>query len=380
MLLGKDIEIVVYEMNNTKFEPLGPINKYTALIWGESFRGYSEFELWCPINEENKNLIKVGNVIWIGGNSAGIIENIRSTVDKKGVKSYDIKGRSLEALLYNRIVWGVHNDYNRPSTIMYNLVNLNCINPTDLKRKINYLAKDNDGYYGDTIRYQKTGGTVYEAIKELSEAYDLGFNVDFDPNNKRMIFKVMKITDKSINNIDGNEVIELSTDLSDILESEYYINSESLKNVALVQGEGEDVNRKSIITGNNNLTGFNRKEMYVDARDLQSKSVGDDGEEIILTPTQYNEVLTNRGNQKLSECIVIENFDASIRQFGKTQYQFGVDYKIGDIVTVVDNNLSVEVDAIVYSVQHEYKGTYNISITFGFAYPTLLQRIKNVIS
>lgn len=380
MLLNSNIEIVVFEVTNDNFEALGPINNYTALIWSESFRGYMSFELWCPINDETRKLVKHGNILWIGSGSAAVIEIVKSTVDKFGVKGYNIKGRTLEKFLCDRIVWGTYNKSAKPSTIMYNLVNSNFVNPSNADRKLKYLICDNDGLFGDTIRYQKTGGTVYDALKDLADSYDLGFHIEFKPNEKQMVFKVTKIIDKSTDNRDGNESIELSTDLSDILSSEYYVNVEGIKNVTLVQGEGEGINRTSIAVGEISSKGFNRKELYVDARDLQSTSYDESGQQVVLTPEQYRELLVNRGTQKLSDNVIIENFDASIRQFGTTQYQFGVDYNKGDIITVIDNNLGISVDAVVSSVQYQYSDTYNVALTFGFSYPTLVQRLKNVLS
>ena len=95
MLLEKHIQITIFRIDNTHFEPIGDLSQYTSLIWPDAFNGYANFELWAPIMDANSELIKKGNVIWCGGENAGIIEIVKSQVDEKGEKTYHVKGRTL---------------------------------------------------------------------------------------------------------------------------------------------------------------------------------------------------------------------------------------------------------------------------------------------
>lgn len=379
MLLNRSAEINVFEISNSKFEALGEINRYTAISWPEVFDGCGEFELWCPITEENKQLIKVGNVLWCGEENAGVIEIIKSEVDKDGLMTYDVKGKTLERYLFDRIIWGTLAMNGRPSTIMYAMVNQNCVNPSNSNRKIPYLICYQDELFGSVIQYQKTGGTVYDALQELAKKSNLGFNIIFDIKNQKLVFKVLQGKDRSVGNTQGNDAIELSTDLSDILESEYYINIEDEKNVAFVQGEDSGGNRKNVTSGLIYSSGYNRKELYVDARDIQSEVYGEDGESRVIPEQEYLGMLDTRGQEKLAENVISETFSAVIRQFGTVQYRYGIDYFKGDTVTVTDDNLSVSVNAVVTKVEHQYDDEYNMDITFGFMYPTIVQRVKKMV-
>lgn len=64
-------------------------------------------------------------------------------------------------------------------------------------------------------------------------------------------------------------------------------------NVALVQGAGEGDERATVWVGNVDATGSDRREMYIDARDLQPE----DGE--TSTSQSYLEKLADRGGEKL---------------------------------------------------------------------------------
>lgn len=384
MFLNKKIEITIFVVDNTRFEQLGNLDEYTSLMWPDAFNGYAQFQLHAPITENNSGLIKEGNVIWCGGENAAVIEIIKADVDEEGNRSYEVKGRTLEKYLARRIVWGTYSSGKAyASTIMYDMVDKNAINPTNLERKIPYLVNAEDKQIGLKLdQYQKTGGELYEALYNLATDSDIGFSIIFDPRNKRLVFEVRMGVDRTQNNIEGNDPVVFSSDLEDILSSSYYMNAEDVKNVAFVQGEDSGENRKSVVAGDNTKIGFERKELYVDARDLQSEiEVEKDGEtvQVVLTEEEYNATLTQRGNEKLSENVKTETFESKIRQFGDIQYQFGVDYEKGDKITVVDWELGISVSARITSVEEDFSDEYSLVLTFGYSFPTLLRRVKRMI-
>lgn len=380
MLLKKQIQILVFEVNDTTFDSIGEVNQYESLIWPDKFNGFSTFELWAPITEENSQYFKKGNILWCGGDNAAVVEIVKSEIDEIGTKTYNVKGRTLEMLLTTRIIWGTYNAVNKDaSTAMYEIVNQNCVNPSNANRKIPYLKLAEDLKFGGKITYQKTGGEVYDSLSTIASTYDLGFSVLFKPKTKELIFEVVEGVDRTVEQ-STNDPVEFSTELEDLLSSSYYTNDQDVKNVAFVQGEGSGSSRKSVTSGEADSKGFGRRELYVDARDLQSTLVDENGEEQNLSPTEYTQVLTQRGDDKLSECKTTETFEAQIRVFGDVQYEFGVDYKKGDKVTVRDEQLNVVVSARITEVQEEFDDEYALVLTFGYSYPTIMQKVKQQIS
>lgn len=377
MQLSKQTQITVFRVDNNTFEALGDISQYTSLIWPDAYNGHAQFELWAPITPDNASLLKRKNIIWCGGENAAVIEIIKATVDDKGEKIYDIKGRTLEKFLTERMIEGTYNGSGHASTIMYDMVDKCAVHPSNPNRVIPYLVNAEDTQVGNEIsQYQKTGGALYDALYQTASESDIGFSVVFDPKNKRLIFEVRKGADRTQGNTEGNDPVVFSTELEDILSSEYYANIQDEKNVAMVQGEDKGEARKSVMVGKTNAYGFDRKELYVDARDLQSEIFNADGTSTPLTQAQYAAVLTQRGSEKLSECEIIETFEAKIRQFGDIQYEFGIDYVKGDKVTVIDEQLGVIVSARITNVEEQYDEEYNLVLTFGYSYPTLLQKVK----
>lgn len=381
MLLNKSIQIIVFQINNNVFDQIGDISQYTTLIWPDAFNGYASFELWAPITDDNSELLKQGNVIWTGGENAAVIEIVKAIFDEEGEKEFDVKGRTLEKYLTDRIVWGSYSGKGFTSTIMYDLVNKNCINPSNNNRKIPWLVNSTDKKVGKNIsQYQKTGGELYDALVSLATEGDIGFSVLFDPRNKKLVFEVRAGTDRTYGNPQGNDPVVFSTELEDILSSSYYSNDQDKKTTAMVQGEDKGVARKTVHVGETSGVGFNRRELYVDARDLQSELYGDDGSVTKLTDAQYLSTLSQRGKEKLAECTVTEIFEAQIRQFGNVQYEFGKDYVKGDKVTVIDEQLGVQVSARITEVEEDFDDEYALVLTFGYSYPTVLTKVKRMIT
>ena len=131
MLLEKQIQILVFKVDDNTFENIGEVNQYDNLIWPDKFNGYASFELWAPITEENSEYFKKGNILWCGGDNAAVVEIVKSAIDDKGTKKFNVKGRTLEMFLTTRIIWGTYNASNKyASTAMYDLSLIHISEPT----------------------------------------------------------------------------------------------------------------------------------------------------------------------------------------------------------------------------------------------------------
>lgn len=374
-MLLKNVEIQVFKLDNTTFEAIGGINHFTSLMWPDAFNGYTTFELNAPVTEENKILIKQNNIIWCGGDKAAKIEIISFEMNDDGEKTFKVKGRTLEQILTTRVVFGTYNCTNKKSsTAMYEIVNSQCVNPADANRKIPFLECAADEKIGKTISFQKTGGEVYDAITSIAKDADLGFDILFRPKEKKLIFKVHAGVDRTAES--SSEQVVFSTALEDLLKSSYYTNNQDVKTLAYVAGEGDGINRKYVVSGNVTTKGFARKELYVDARDVQSEYKNEDGSTSTLTNDEYDNLLNDRGIEKLSACDLTETFEASMRVVGNIQYVYGVDYFKGDKVIVEDEEIGVKVIAKITEVSENYDDKYELEITFGYSYPTLIEKLK----
>lgn len=124
-----------------------------------------------------------------------------------------------------------------------------------------------------------------------------------------------------------------SDDLGNIKNQSYEINLSKYKNVAYVFGEDTGTARKCVTVDIRTNQEEVARELYVDARDIQSTyKVGD--QEKQYTDEEYTSLLQERGEAKLAE----KNKDAYTFEFELDPFsqiaELGKDYDLGDIVVV----------------------------------------------
>lgn len=122
----------------------------------------------------------------------------------------------------------------------------------------------------------------------------------------------------------------------------------------------------------NSPTGLSRRELWIDARDLQSDSDPDHP----LTEEEYTALLTSRGLERLAENQLVKSFSAVVRTHNPT-YEYGVDFQLGDVITITDERLGVSVDAVVEAVERAVsRDGESMTLTLGYALPTLHDILK----
>ena len=127
--------------------------------------------------------------------------------------------------------------------------------------------------------------------------------------------------------------------------------------------------------GEDKKEGYWRRELYVDARDLQTEAK-EEGEED-LTEEEYKELVTQRAKEKLAEVPMVYEFDGEVRNDANTMFIYGRDYNMADAVTIYDEDLGIQANANVteVTVSQDQNG-YSVVPSFGFTQPTLLQKLK----
>lgn len=354
------------EIINHKFERLGVINKFDMIQYNPKYSGIGSFELSCALNEENKSLIVEDNILWIEDEYAGVIQYI----DKSSDNEIKAKGKLLSVVLNWRTVIKTYEANKLTTGIFEELVRLNFM--ADDERKIEGFTFINNVIDNTAIRYQVTGKSLSDIFQPLSETYDIGYEVYLNMEEKAFEFTLFRGKDLTIGNKDGNKPVIFGTDFNNILKSEYVSDNNNYRNVAYVAGEGEGENRVVVEVKQTESAGFFRREIVVDARDIQkANSISR------MTDEEYNELLQQRGKEKLSEFRKAESYDAELMSDARTGFVYGKDYFLGDTVSVVDKNLGVILSAKITEVTVTFaEDGYTVEPTFGFGLPTLYDKLK----
>lgn len=363
------MDIYVFDSN---YKALGTLQSPLSVSYVERFKTKGEFSVSIALSNFNSELIQKDNYLLFDKENgiAGVIDKWNKDTQSDASPQIKITGGLCDTFLYRRIVWGQYVKSGSSVAVAEDLVRTQVVEPADPKRAIPDIEiVSTMESRGSTIQYQNTGGVVGEAIEDLCSSDDFGFAMHFDPVAKKMTFQVVKGVDRTKSQRDVAPCI-FSQAYENILSSNYEENYSTYKNVALVAGEGEGQQRKYVTSGDVEVSGKQRCEVFVDARDLQSV----DGDTTIPTE-EYEAMLDQRGKERLDTLRPVVNFDCVVNTEGNIRY--GVDYFLGDKVTIEDSYLGKQLDAEISEVETAYDSNgKSLYVTFGYNQLSLAKALK----
>lgn len=321
------------------------ISEYINIEIERKGNAYSQLVLDIQATDNTIGSLVVNNIITTQSNTSYgyIIQHIEYTQSSQ--ETLRVVAFSLNYILTFRSIYpqqvfnGKHED-----AIRY-FVSRNCIDTNNPNRKIPMLSLGQYNNIGSSSTFIRTGGDLLEYV--LSIANEVGATIDIliDHSSKSLFLIVTSGTDRSASQ-SANPRVMFSEDFDNILTQNYFLSFIDYKNAAVIAGEGEGEERE--IVDVNPASGLQRRELYVDARDLQSTYQDDNNQEVTIPPQQYTDALISRGNEALLEVELIETFEADV---DNTQFIYGVDYFVGDTVSVKNLRLNLTVDVKVSSVK-----------------------------
>jgi hypothetical protein len=153
-----------------------------------------------------------------------------------------------------------------------------------------------------------------------------------------------------------NPYVVFSDEYENLTSSVYQLSKEKSYTTAIVRGEGEGLKRKTSVI-NNEIAGLDRRELNVDARDLQSN----DGQ---IEENKYKASLVQRGNEKLSETMITEKFEGEVEIADR--YEWKKDLYLGDKVTVENTKYDMRYSTrIIGSIESCDENGYSLILELG---------------
>lgn len=337
---------------------LGEVDSFTSLFFIRKWETYGEFEV--HLSNIDNNILKKDNIIMINkdGNKVGIIEHIE--INEENNEDILIKGFSLLYWFTNRITippegYAYHSFNTNVETIMIDLVNKNAVNPRDINRKIPNLITEISIGRGDKLQFQTRFKNLADELTKLSKLSGLGVTVDLDYKKKKFVFRVLEGKNLSYGQAENPPYI-FSLDYDNIKKQNYIESNIGYKNVGYVAGQGEGIDRTIEVLGNERV-GFDRREVFVDARDIDSDTS-----------------LIDRGRVKLSEYKQIQSFESEV-----DTKDYKLLWDLGDIITTVDKKRGLKVDNRITEIKEVYENEgVKLEPTFGNPIPGLAEKIKQM--
>lgn len=333
-------------------------------MWCKRYYDVGALDLEVEASVDNIDLFKQGNYITRDDDDVIFrIEAVEIDTDENGDDKLIIGALDCKDILNQRITWS--QVFVRNATVenfILAMLNANFINPTDPNRKINNFIANIPALTSEQTTRQSTYDVIGEKIMELCKLNELGCKVSFNENNQ-FVFSMYKGLDRStLQNI--NPRVIFSHNFENLFSSKYTHNTADYKNVALVGGEGEGLERKLRSVGN--AIGLERREMFVDASSASNEEGGD--------LYDYYVALENEGKDKLAETAATTTFEGEV---DAQSYKYKEDFNLGDLVTV-ENKYGIAATARIVEIIETWDNEgYTIEPKFEYFEETI--NIKNVI-
>lgn len=379
--------MAVIEILNKYHHKIDILRKYTFSQYRVDFRGLGEVKVLVEIAEENLYLLdkKEQYYLLFGGKWLAKITKIEKSSDTEFQNTLTMTGKMANTIFEQRVIRGRVNFSGKSYEIIKTLVENNFAGLDDRRNipiAIEYDDKDELDRKCRVVKKQYTGGYVWENIEEIMEQDKIGITMlpvvvpevvseqnGEQTNIERWVLTIRAGVDRTKYNSADRPAVVFSQSLSNIARTDYLHDVTNYKGTCYIAGEGEGESRKWFEGYQSEeekvASGWNRNELWIDARDIQSET--EDGETI--SDDEYETLIQQRISEKFSECEKLEEYSATITERVE-QYELGKDYDLGDIVTVVDDELGIEVDAQIISITRSLQNSKEI-VDVGLAYGTI---------
>jgi hypothetical protein len=320
---------------------------YDSFIWTERWQTFGDFDWTIRASEKARSLLKVGTRLAINPSRRVMtIESIEDKVDNEGKEVLILKGRSLEAILDQRVFirdfGGTYDPNNSTHAHKY---------PMRWYRKPAYhlrktfdehlrqgLRIANDAYdYFQPIVYSPIGsipepandveilGEVESLLSmfiRVAKAYDLGFRIV----RPREIHGVGQLYFEVYTGNYKTATI-FSIDTGTLKDMTVFTSDQNLKNVAYVVSEQGSVIVRAPGTSSG-VSSFNRRVLMVNLGSINLDDLG---------PNEtLHGYLRARGRDALAENRKVTLHDGEINV--PLTFEYGVDYELGDVVYLRDRD------------------------------------------
>lgn len=345
------MELYVLDSNYTT---VAVIDDYTSLIWAKRYSQFGDCELYVRACEDYIDVLRKGQYLLRNDDDMICrIESVEIETDVENGNYLIVVGKDCRSILGQRIVWFQTNFSGTVEDYVRRLITENIVSPETEYRQIDNFVLGPKAGLTDKIVQQVTYDRLDEKIIEVCTAYNYGSRVVLNDNNQ-FEFTLYKGVDRSYNQ-ETNDYVVFSDDFDNIISSRYKTDNSNFRNVMLVAGEGEGINRKRYSWGT--ASGLDRYELFVDANDLSSETL----EGVTI---EYASALRARGLEALAEHGIVESFEGEVEP--NYSYKYGIDYQLGDVVQVINTygiSSSVRITEVIETFDED---GYSVIPTFAY--------------
>lgn len=370
------------EIRDATRKLVGVLDIAKSIIWECEYYSAGKFEVYTPLTEQALNLLQMGYYLTRRNEeNAAIIEAIQYTDSAQDGAMILVSGRMAKSILDRRLVYRLNGNQIAPvqisgnvATAVQGVVRAHAGQGANAARTMGVIIGSTGG-----ITQQITSSTSGESSRQSSyqnlltftdtvlQEYACGALIRIN-EQQQLIYDCYEGQDRSVGNTAGNTPVIFSQDFENLLTAEYTEDTTHLRNFALIGGEGEGLARFFTTYDQDGATGFQRREVFVDASSINRKYKPEGSEtEQEYTVAQYTTLLTGQAQTELKELIITKTFTGEIN-LTQSPYKYGknADFWLGDIVTVQDNKLGLYANVrILKATEVQDENGYLLSVEYG---------------
>lgn len=311
------------------------IDRFESLIWTERMRAWGDFDLNIPASSNLKDLLAPGTRVALNESQYVMtVENFETKNNADGKRMLSISGRSLESLMEARVgasnlspnssmKWPINGSAGAIVRYMFSKI---CVEGLiDVKDKIPFIQTGTltpAGNIPEPAEYLTTlqeVGPLYKQIKDLCDAYNLGFRIIKDVDNSKLYFEVyagnnrtsLQTTLPAVIFSQGMGTLQNTTELTSIAAYKNVAYVYAQNGFGIVYADGVDPNE----------SGFQRRVLHVKADNITTAA-----------GATLNAEIQARGKLELTKHRTIQAFDGETPK--QSPYKYNVDYQLGDLVEI----------------------------------------------
>ena len=348
------MQIEIYNMipvgENISISLEAVCDSFSSLLWDIEYYKCGAFEVYIAASPRNIEIFQTGRIVGRDDDKEhfGLIESVELETDAEDGDYLIIKGRFLMCLLGRRIIYPTLN-----FTIIttYGII---------IQKALENNALTSGNRLVPGLKFGEIQGACWSQITKLQVSYEnlmewiyticekIGGTANIrlskiDNEQYEMIFELSQNTDRSILQKINPHVI-FSDRYNNLLSFTYFTDTSVKKNYAYVLGKGEGEKRKrTTYFEGAEPSSLERYEVYIDAKDISDEEQ-ENGETKPISDAEYIELLKEKGKQNLVPTKTKSESQIAVQS---TQFQYGVDYFVGDFVTVEHHRFGIRQNKIL---------------------------------
>lgn len=368
------IEYIEVRGNDTNV--IGIIDTAT-IIWHSVYFSVGDFEIQVKATPEIISLLKAGRYVTRPDNDdVGIIEKLYLPENIDEGETITASGRFVKSILDRRLIYNLSGNSNKATILRGNVENAvrevvknNAIAcPFDSNRNIALLALGEAANIplrivdanGNAAEKQVSYENLLTYTDGVLEEYGIASKCILQ--NGKFLYTVYSGTNRSVDNGVNMPVI-FSKDFDNLTSSEYTYDETTLKNVALIGGEGEGIERFYSLLAKSE-SDLQRREIFIDASSISKKYKDESDVEQTYTDAQYKTMLDAKGKQDITPLGITETFNGAI-DATNGNYKYGRDFALGDIVTVQNNKIGKYINVrICEALEYQDVNGYSVEVIY----------------